>query len=159
MIGLSPTDPLDERDGAEYLETIEFPGGLMTTGLSSFAPLEERDAPEYLELTELYNRILQGYVVVCSTSFDSHLSKLHSLYLGKVLDNEAVVSLLRLIVSILSPKLTAVSNSFSKCHTFFKKKQEKVAIGESILVFYDHARRASASARLCVRVRICMSAQ
>ncbi len=58
MIGLSPSDPREERDGAEYLESIESPpGGLMTIGLSSFAPLEERDAP-YLELTALYNRIL-----------------------------------------------------------------------------------------------------
>lgn len=58
MIGLSPSDPREERDGAEYLESIESPpGGLMTIGLSSFVPLEERDTP-YLELTALYNRIL-----------------------------------------------------------------------------------------------------
>ena len=58
MSGLSSTDPREERDGAEYLELIKFPGGLITIGLSSFVPLEERDAPEYLELVELYNRIL-----------------------------------------------------------------------------------------------------
>lgn len=59
MIGLSPSDPREERDGAEYLDSIESPpGGLMTIGLSSIVSLEERDAPEYLELTALYNRIL-----------------------------------------------------------------------------------------------------